>query len=143
VHCPDARASRPEGDALAEIVRVLSEPILPLGPLAGLPALPPHFRPRPDEMSLVVASLIGDLTSTAPALDWDRVTVIAGMGGAGKSVLAAAAARSTPARRACTEGVFWVDAREHPRSADLGDRVRQLVAPGAGDLSRAWPGGVA
>lgn len=129
LHCPDARPDRPETESLAEIARVLSEPVLPLGELSGLPSLPPHFRPRPDETSALIACLLGDQTTTTPAENWRRVTLVSGMGGVGKSVLAASSAGSTSVRRVFTDGIFWVDARDHPDSTGLAEFVLRQVQP--------------
>src|SRR5271165_1953062 len=43
-HCLDCRESRAYDEALAEVARVLSDPLPTLGPLRGeTPRLPPHF----------------------------------------------------------------------------------------------------
>lgn len=134
LHCPDARPDRPETESLAEIARVLSEPVPPLGELSGLPSLPPHFRPRPDETSALIARLLGDQATPTSAENWRRVTLVSGMGGVGKSVLAASSARSTSVRRVFTDGIFWVDARDHPDSTGLAEFVlRQVQAVAAAD----------
>jgi hypothetical protein len=44
--------------------------------------------------------------------DAERVLILHGMGGAGKSVLASAFARATTTRRAFPDGVFWISASE-------------------------------
>lgn len=50
-HCPDFRETRSHDDALAELLRILGEPVKPLGALRSLPSLPPHFLPRPEAMA--------------------------------------------------------------------------------------------
>lgn len=127
LHCPDARPGRPEKESLAEIARVLSEPVPPLGELWGLPSLPPHFRPRPDDASALIARLLGDQASPSPAEEWRRVTVVCGMGGTGKSVLTVSSARSASVRRVFTDGIWWVDARDIPDPAGLADFVLRQV----------------
>ncbi|NEM04735.1 TIR domain-containing protein [Geodermatophilus normandii] len=131
LHCPDVRTARPERQARAEVVRVLTEPMPQLGELHGVPDLPPHFRPRPDEGSDLVARLLADRTSTAFAERWRRVTLLAGMGGAGKSVLAGATARSTSVRRTFPDGVYWLDARDHPGAENLVEALLRSVRGGA------------
>jgi TIR domain len=41
LHIPDFRTSGPYVDALRELLRILGEPLLPLGMLYGVPSLPP------------------------------------------------------------------------------------------------------
>src|ERR1051326_1163223 len=48
LHCLDFRSARPYEDALAELLRILGQSVPQLGALNGnVPALPPHFLPRP------------------------------------------------------------------------------------------------
>jgi hypothetical protein len=132
VHCPDVRVDRPERESFAEIARVLTEPVPPLGRLHGPPSLPPHFRPRPDDATALAAHLLAEHASTALVDNWRRVTLVTGMGGVGKSVLVAASARSTSVRRVFTDGIYWIDARDHPDSAGLADTLaRRLDGRGA------------
>src|SRR6516162_9380522 len=43
-HCPDFRLTRPFEDAFQELLRILQEPLPPLGRfLTPVPSLPPHF----------------------------------------------------------------------------------------------------
>jgi TIR domain/NB-ARC domain len=130
LHAVDFRAERDRRRALVELRRVLRDPVPALGTVHGdVPALPPHFQPRPDQLSQVADALLIDLekpvTITGPA----AFVVLHGMGGIGKSVLAAAFARSTAARRSFPDGLFWTSVGE---SADAGLVARRL--------SRALPG---
>ena len=113
VHSVDARAARPAKEAFDELVRVLAEPLPPLGAyLTPVPALPPYFQPRLADMSQLAGQLLVDqdrpLTVTGP----QRVLVVHGLPGMGKSVLAAAFARSTGTRRSFRDGVLWLPARQ-------------------------------
>ncbi|MGP3915195.1 NB-ARC domain-containing protein [Nonomuraea sp. 10N515B] len=75
----------------------------PAGALSGVPTLPPHFVARTRELGPVVASLGPDApTGRGPV-------AIVGMGGAGKSVLAAALSRDPIVRRAFPDGVVWIE----------------------------------
>ena len=40
-HCPDCRPQRAEREAFDEVARVLSDPVPALGPIHGVPSLPP------------------------------------------------------------------------------------------------------
>jgi NB-ARC domain-containing protein len=114
VHCLDARPSRRWRAALAEIARVLHEPLPSLGEAVGLPSLPPHFRPRPSALSRIAATVLIDLRAPMNLERWQRVTLLNGMGGVGKSVMAGALARSVEARRTFADGIYWVDVRRAP-----------------------------
>ena len=94
-----------------------------------MPTPPPHYLPRPTELQRLRASVMSDLVAPVVVAPQGRVTVLQGMGGAGKSVLAAAFAASSEVRRAFPEGIVWVSAgRQH----DPGVGMR-LVAHALGD----------
>jgi hypothetical protein len=90
--------ARPYGEALDELVRALQEPVGDPGPLWRVPQLPRPYMPRRDAFLWLVARLDG----------LPLITMIAGLGGSGKSVLAAAFARTCEVRRRFPDGVFWV-----------------------------------
>jgi hypothetical protein len=109
LHCPDVRTTRPGGAALAEVIRILKEPVPPLGVLSGsIPAVPPHFQPRPDDLSQLARTILYEVENPVVLDPPKRTTVLHGMGGVGKSVLAAAFARATTTRRVFGDGVLWV-----------------------------------
>ena len=109
VHCIDARAARPAQEAFDELVRVLGEPLPPLGAfLTPIPALPPYFQPRTAEMSRLAELLLEDQDRPVTVTGPQRVLVLHGLPGMGKSVTAAAFARSTGTRRSFADGVLWL-----------------------------------
>jgi hypothetical protein len=109
LHCPDVRETRPVAAALAEVIRILNEPVPPLAELAGaIPAVPPHFQPRPDDLSQIARSILFEVENPVVVDPPQRTTVLHGMGGAGKSVLAAAFARATTTRRVFGDGILWI-----------------------------------
>ena len=109
-HCPDVRATRSADAALEEVLRVLSEPVPPLGVLSGsIPAVPPHFQPRPDDLSQLARTILYEVENPVVLDPPERTTVLHGMGGVGKSVLAAAFARATSTRRVFGDGALWVE----------------------------------
>jgi TIR domain/NB-ARC domain len=138
-HCPDCRPERGEHEAFAEIARVLSDPVPALGTTYGIPSLPPHFRPRPDRLSELTAGVLEDHGAPTVLDSWGRLTVVSGMGGVGKSVLAAAFARSTRARRAFSDGIYWRDARNDPNPVDLADALVRELDPPAGEQPDGGP----
>jgi hypothetical protein len=128
LHCPDFRNDAKFDDAFRETLRVLNDPIPPLGALmGGVPDVPPHFQPRPDDLSRLAAQLLSDekrpITLTGP----QRVTVLHGMGGAGKSVLAATFGRSTVTRRSFVDGIYWLNADDKATPLALTAGLGQLL----------------
>jgi WD40 repeat protein len=108
LHSPDFRESRPYPEALSELVRILKEPVPPLPPfLTEVPSLPPHFLPRRDDLKRLEEFVLADIQRPTAG---KQVTALQGMGGSGKSVLAAAFARATNTRRAFTDGIVWLKA---------------------------------
>ncbi|MFF5114993.1 NB-ARC domain-containing protein [Streptosporangium sp. NPDC000509] len=90
----------------------------PAGVLSGVPSLPPHFVARTRELGLVADSLRSDLPTDG------RQVAIVGMGGAGKSVLAAAISREPAVRRAFPDGVVWIELGPAP---SIPERQAQLA----------------
>jgi hypothetical protein len=105
------------GAALPRPVREL-EPGSALGPLHGVPALPPGYLLRDELADLVDAVVRAEtgavgLSGRAPAVG------LHGQGGIGKSVLAAALTRDPRIRRRFPDGVHWIT---------LGERADVLAA---------------
>lgn len=126
LHCPDVRASRPAADGFQELLRILREPVPALGTLRGaVPEMPPHFQPRPDDLSALAGTLLYDIEHPAVIEGPLRTTVLHGMGGVGKSVLASAFARSTTSRRVFGDGILWAGATPSSSALEL---VRGLLA---------------
>jgi hypothetical protein len=77
--------------------------------LHSVPDLPPHYLPREDVLgALKQRLLMGDASGQEQALG------VQGMGGIGKSVLAAALARDLEVRRAFPDGVYWLTIGQKP-----------------------------
>jgi TIR domain len=98
LHAIDFRPARDMDEACAELHRVLSDPIPPLGALHGeLPGLPPHFQPRPDDLAKLADIVLVDLTSPVSVTGPAALTVIHGMAGVGKSVITESPRKVPPA----------------------------------------------
>jgi WD40 repeat protein len=116
--------------ALRRLVELLSTPMAALGGLSGTPALPAHFRPRPNLIRGAIGTLLADVQRPMVISSVRQHSALQGMAGAGKSVLAAAIARTTMVRRAFRDGIVWLslgrqsDAKE--RSAALLTNLRRL-----------------
>ena len=107
-HCEDVRTTRDAAEARAAIVRLASAPPAPLASAVSVPVPPPHYRPRPDQVARVAARLALAQPEQLAVPPQERTFVVHGMGGIGKSVLAAAVARSTATRRVFKDGVIWI-----------------------------------
>jgi hypothetical protein len=99
-----------ESRLVPEVSAVPSPSGARLGRLDGVPALPRGFvsRPELDGLRQVVLGPDGAAGVTGRALG------MAGQGGIGKTVLAAALARDDSIRRHFPDGVFWVTVGEQP-----------------------------
>jgi len=114
-HCPDFREDGSYAKAFQELVRVLREPVPPLGPfLTSVPALPPHFLPRAEDFMALEQSVLADIHRPVVITSARQAMAIYGMGGIGKSVMAAAFARSAKARRSFTDGILWLSIGQEP-----------------------------
>ena len=116
-HAVDFRPSRAYETGLQELMRLLQAEIPQLGSfLTYVPALPPCFVPREDDLARLRHALLGDILRPVVIGPSKQIFTLQGMGGIGKSVLAAAFTRSAETRRAFTDGILWL--RVGPR-ADL------------------------
>src|SRR5262249_3164098 len=75
----------------------------------------PHEVPRP-ELGQVIEALIASPAEPAPE---GEVVGLVGMGGSGKSVLAATAARDEKVRAAFPDGRFWLELGPDPQLLQL------------------------
>ena len=134
LHCPDLRLDTRFDERIGELLRILAEPVPPLGALhGGVPDVPPHFQPRPGVTSELASIVLLDDRTPAVLTGPERVTVLHGMGGVGKSVLAAAFARATTTRRSFSAGVFWLSGGDTSAEAIV-EPSRPAGRPGAGRL---------
>jgi WD40 repeat protein len=107
LHCIDVRETRAYGRALSELVRVLSETIPAAAALLGVESLPRHFVPRDAELSRLSGMLLADVQRPTVIRSAQQTASLQGMGGVGKSVLAAAFARGCDTRRAF-DTIVWL-----------------------------------
>jgi hypothetical protein len=84
---------------------------LPTGAPFQAPPLPPHFIPRPEISDALKARLLADETTTPGIL---VVSAIHGLGGIGKSVLAAALAHDPQVQARFPDGVLWATLGQEP-----------------------------
>lgn len=127
LHCEDFRDDRQYPFHLKNLVRQLSEPAPVLGKLVGVPPLPPSFLPRPDYLAALRDAVRADLGRPVVVGGAAARVGVHGMGGIGKSVLAAAAARDRLVREAFPDGIVWLTLGPLPAVLELQRRLHKDV----------------
>ena len=108
LHCPDFRAQRHYEEALDELVAIIRQPVPTLASYDGTPVLLPHFLSRPHDLDRLKDTVLADVRRPTVITSAKQTAALQGMGGIGKSVLAAAFARSVSSRRAMKDGILWL-----------------------------------
>lgn len=78
-----------------------------MGKLHGVPDLPPHYLPREADLVGLKEKLFAGCANVGITGQSSAVGV-QGMGGIGKTVLAAALARDLEVRQAFPDGIYWL-----------------------------------
>jgi tetratricopeptide (TPR) repeat protein len=107
-HAVDARAPRAVDAVVADVVRLLKEPVLPLGPCYGVPWPAPHELARADLLERLSAAVAPERKPPEDAARAPRAAVLYGVPGVGKSTVAAVFARAVRTRRAFPDGIVWL-----------------------------------
>jgi hypothetical protein len=124
-HCEDFTDDTLYDEAFEKLCANLCRPAPPLGELYAVPSIPSAFLRRRGQIERVRDTLLADLRRPVTRTRPTTSTGICGMGGAGKSVLAAALVRDPGVRRAYPDGIIWVPLNQAP---DLTGRLRDLAA---------------
>ena len=95
-----------------------------MGRLINVPELPAHFVPRPDILAELKARILQPRATASGITSAAHKVGLQGMGGIGKSVLAAALARDDTVRQRFTDGLIWLTLGRKP---DLMARQVQLA----------------
>ncbi len=139
LHCEDFRNDAEYQQHLKELIRILQEPVPPMGQVIGAPALPAHFLTRTDRLISLRDALRSGLDSPAPLggtaihhqfhgiASVSRQVGLHGMGGIGKSVLANLLARDREVRKAFPDGIVWIGLGSLPNITSLMQRVHQQL----------------
>jgi WD40 repeat protein len=90
--------------------------------LHGVPNLPPHYLPREDVLAEIKQKLLVGDASIAITGQGQAVGV-QGMGGIGKTVLAAALAHDSEVRQAFPDGIYWLTVGQTPNRLDLQNQL--------------------
>jgi WD40 repeat protein len=98
-----------------------------VGKLVNVPNLPPNFLPRPRDLQAVKDAVLAGLTKPVTVTGTGKIGV-QGMGGIGKTVLAAALAHDSEIQQAFPDGIYWLTVGEKPKLLDLQNQLlRQLT----------------
>ena len=129
IHAEDFRDDSRYAEHLANLSRQLSDPAPPLGKLVAVPTLPLHYLAQRDRLLNLRDALLVDLQRPVVVTGAAARVGVQGMGGIGKSVLAAALARDFEVRRAFPDGIFWIGVGQHPNLVEL----QRFIARELGD----------
>ena len=135
LHCEDFRDDAGYAGSLDKLTQNLRQPNPRLGSLMAVPSLPASFIGRPDLMRRVRDALLVDLQKPHVITSADARVGMQGMGGIGKSVLAAALARDRQVREAYPDGVLWVAFGQDLTQDDILKRQRDVVRHLGGDTT--------
>ena len=112
---------------LSRLLKEISTEPFPLGKLVNVPAAPAQFQPRPTYTMTIKDELLRDTTKPVVITSPRRISGMQGLGGIGKSVLAADLARNCDVRSSYPDGIIWVNLGETPNIvARLEDACRAL-----------------
>jgi WD40 repeat protein len=132
-HGPDFRDDSRYETALDELSRLLRVAVKPLGPLRGVPALPAYFLPRQEALTALHDRVLADIERPVVVAPKDRVTALLGLPGAGKSVVAAAFARTADVRRAFSDdGIIWITVGQNPAAGHIAQVLGAVFGVDAG-----------
>ena len=101
-----------------------------MGKLIAVPSLPPHFLERKDQLRMLKEALLADLQGPAVVTGEAAYAGLYGMGGIGKSVLAAAVANEREVRRAFVDGVAWIALGQTPDLRGLQQGLVKALSQG-------------
>jgi hypothetical protein len=98
-----------------------------MGKLRGGPDLPRHYLPREANLSGLKLKLLGGDGNIGITGQYSAIG-LKGMGGIGKTVLAAALAHDSEVRQAFPDGIYWLTIGQKPHLLDLQNQLlRQLT----------------
>ncbi|MGD2205391.1 MAG: NB-ARC domain-containing protein, partial [Anaerolineae bacterium] len=98
--------------------------------LSGVPEPPPYFLARPAALQALKALVLGQTNAPAAVADRTPRVGLCGMGGTGKTVLAAGLARDGTVQQAFPDGIYWLVLGQEPKlTARQAQLARALGEP--------------
>jgi WD40 repeat protein len=119
LHTEDFRDDSSFTKHFKNLVRQLSSPVAPPGQLIGVPTLPTHYQAQPERLKALKQQVLADIQRPLIVTGAAARVGVQGMGGIGKSVLAAALGRDLETRRAFPDGIMWIGVGQHPNIVEL------------------------
>jgi NB-ARC domain/TIR domain/WD domain, G-beta repeat/APAF-1 helical domain len=98
-----------------------------LARLVNVPGLPAHFLPRLGDFQALKDAMLAGLTKPVALTGTGKIGV-QGMGGIGKTVLAAALAHDSEVRQAFPDGIYWLTVGQQPNLLDLQNQLLRQLA---------------
>ncbi|MBS0018032.1 MAG: hypothetical protein KFF72_17065 [Arthrospira sp. SH-MAG29] len=98
-----------------------------LGAIDTVPKPPDHFLPRPEDIDQLKARLLAPNHQTLVMTGQAQRVGVQGMGGIGKTVLAAALARDNDVRRRFPDGIVWLTVGINPQPIALYDTIAKTL----------------
>jgi hypothetical protein len=132
LHTEDFRDDARYEFGLDNLVRQLSQPPPALGKLIAVPSLPAHYLAGTERVNALRDALWADLDRPVVIGGTAARVGVHGMGGIGKSVLAAALAKDRKIRKAFPDGIVWVGLGALPAVAVLQRRVHRDLGGNGG-----------
>jgi len=130
-HSVDGRVPATVDSAVAELLRLLSEPVPQLGTCYSFPFRPPHELAREALQSQLWDAIGLDRQRPMDAGRAQRTAVLYGLSGVGKSTIAAAFGRTIRCRRAFPDGIAWIRCGSEFKPLSGAREVLSQIAPGA------------
>jgi WD40 repeat protein len=127
LHCDDFRDDGQYAVQLGKLIANLNLPEPPSGKLFAVPSLPAHFIGRPELMLKLKDAVLMDLRKPVVITGAAARVGVQGMGGIGKSVVAAALARNREVRRSYPDGIVWVSLGQQPNLVQLQRNVANIL----------------
>src|SRR5271165_4391830 len=103
--------------------------------LHGVPELPPHYLPREEVLAELKQKLLASGANVGITGQSSAVGV-QGMGGIGKTVLAAALARDSEVRQAFPDGIYWLTIGQKQNLLDLQNQLLGQLTGSKGTLTK-------
>ncbi len=124
VHALDFRRDDSFATEIKQLRRILGDPDTPPGTLYGVPPLPDEYIER-EILAQVRGKLLADTDAPLVVTSArEQMLTVYGVGGIGKTILAAALSRMCEVRRRFPDGVFFIEMGKTPellqRMADVG-----------------------